>query len=268
MNATASKTENAAGAGQRRGLAAVARIATVALGLAAVGWASFVAPAVWRQASMAPLGPKIVGGERFQPGILEHYIESAGLDWQNGICQPVTLRTLALVRVRLAEEAITANDRSAIDQTQADAETALRLSLSCTPTDSFLWFALFWLENSERGLAQDNYRALRMSYRVGPNEGWVSLRRNRIAIALYPGLPSDLQQAAADEFVQLVRSDLITDAADILAGPGRPVSRMLLARLAGVDQKKLRFLSLLLAGKGGDETIPGLETSSRFEWQH
>jgi hypothetical protein len=268
MNATGSKTENAGGAGHRRWLTNGVRVATVSLGLAAVGWGSFVAPMVWRQASMAPLGPKIVSGERFKPGILEQYIERAELDWRDGICQPVTLRTLALVRVRLVEEAITSGDRHAIDQTQAAADTAFRLSLSCTPTDPFLWFALFWLQNSRVGFREDNLRALRMSYRVGPNEGWVSLRRNRIAIAIYPGLPGDLKRAATDEFVQLVKSDLITDAADILAGPGRPVSSMLEARLEGIDPKKLRFLALLLAGRGFDDAIPGLETSSRFQWQH
>jgi hypothetical protein len=268
MNATGSKTENAIGAGSRCWLALGVRVATVSLGLAAVGWGSFAAPSAWRQASTAPLATKIVAGERFKPGILERSIERAKPDLPDGICQPVTLRTLAVVRLRLAEEAITAGDRRSIDQTQSDGEAALRLSLSCTPTDPFLWFALFWLQNSRRGLQEDNFRALRMSYRVGPNEGWVSLRRNRIAIAVYPGLPSDLKQAATDEFVQLVKSDLITDAADILAGPGRPVSSMLLARLQGIEEKKLRFLAMLLAAKGFDDAIPGLETSSRLPWQH
>jgi hypothetical protein len=268
MNATGSKTENAVGAGHRRWLALGVRVATVSLGIAAIGWGSFVAPVVWRQASTAPLGPKIVAGERFKPGILEDYLESAKPDLRDGVCQPIALRTLALVRLRLAEEAITLGDHRLIDQAQSVGEAALRLSLSCTPTDPFLWFALFWLQNSRIGFREDNLRALRMSYRVGPNEGWVSLRRNRIAIAVYPGLPGDLKQAATDEFVQLVKSDLITDAADILAGPGRPLSSILLARLAGVDQKKLRFLAMLLAGKGIDDAIPGLETASKFPWQH
>jgi hypothetical protein len=266
MNATGSKTENAGDAGYRRWLSLGARIATVSLGLAAVGWGCFVAPVSWRQASTAPLGPKIIAGDRFKPGILEEYVEHAKPDWRDGTCQPIALRTLAVVRLRLAEEAITGSDRRSIERTQFDADAALRLSLSCTPTDPFLWFALFWLQNSETGLQEDNFRALRMSYRVGPNEGWVSLRRNRLALAIYPGLPGDLKQAATDEFVHLVKSDLIPDAADILAGPGRPLSSLLLARLAGVDQKKLRFLALLLAGKGIGDAIPGVERS-RFSWQ-
>jgi hypothetical protein len=268
MSVTGLKNEYPRRDGWGRWLAPGVRIATVALGLAVIGWSDVVAPVVWRQASMAPLGPKIVAGERFQPGVLEEYVERAKPDVLEGICQPITLRTLALARLRLAEEAIADGDGHLIDQTQSDGEAALRLSLSCTPTDPFLWFALFWLRNSREGLQDDNYRALRMSYRVGPNEGWLSLRRNRMVIALYPGLPDDLKQDASDEFVQLVRSDLITEAAGILAGPGRPLSTMLLARLKGVDQKKLRFLATLLAAKGLDDDIPGLETTSKHPWQH
>jgi hypothetical protein len=254
MNVTGSKTESATGAGRPRWRAVGARIVTVSLGLTAVGWGIFVGPLVWRQASMEQFGTKIIAGERFEVGILEEYIEAAPDD-RDGPCQPITLRTLAVLRLRLAEEAISNGSRSLIDQTQSAGEAAIRSSLSCTPTDPFLWFALFWMQNSKRGLQEDNYRSLRMSYRVGPNEGWLSIRRNRLAIAIYPSLPDDLKEAATDEFVQLVKSDLITEAADILAGPGRPVSNMLLARLQGIDERKLRFLSKLLVGKGIDDAF-------------
>jgi hypothetical protein len=120
------------------------------------------------------------------------------------------------------------------------------------------------MQNSSTGLRAENFRFLRMSYRVGPNEGWLSIRRNRVAIAIYPGLPDDLKQAAIAEFVQLVTSDLITEAADILAGPGRQVSDMLLARLQGADEKKLRFLALLLAGRGMEDPFPQFAMPSRF----
>jgi hypothetical protein len=266
MNDMDLKIDVAGGVGHRRWRAIGARIATVSLGLAAVGWGIFVAPVVWRQASMALLGTKIIAGERFKAGILEEYLAGTQPDVRDGLCQPVTLRTLAVVRLRLAEEAISDGDGALIDQTQSAGETALRRSLSCTPTEPFLWFALFWMQNSERGLQQDNFRLLRMSYRVGPNEGWLSIRRNRLTIAIYPSLPSDLKQAATDEFVQLVKSDLITEAADILTGPGRPVSSMLLARLQGVDERTLRYLAVLLAAKGLDDTFPRLDTSSRFPW--
>ena len=265
MSVTGLRTEHIALAAAPRWPAVAARIFTVSLGLAAVGWGIFAAPVAWRQAAMAPVAAKIIAGERFAPGVLEQYLAGAHAVVGDRLCEPVTLRALAIARLRLAEEAIRDGDSAVIGHTEAAGEAALRRALSCTPSDPFLWFALFWMRNSTGGLQKDNFELLRLSYQTGPHEGWLSIRRNRLAIALYPSLPSDLKESAVDEFVQLVKSDLITDAADILAGPGTPVRGMLLRRLEGIDETKLRFLSILLAGKGIDDAFPDLDPSSRFQ---
>jgi hypothetical protein len=255
-----------AGATPARWLAIAGRIATVSLGLGAVGWGIFVAPMVWQQAPMASMAIKIVGGEPFAAGVLEDFVAGARPAVWEGACQPVMLRTVAVIRLRFAELKIADGDRDAIGRSQSDLDAALRRSLSCAPTDPLLWFAAFWLQNNVRGLQPDNLRSLRMSYRLGPNEGWLALRRNRFALAIYPALPDDLKQQATDEFVQLVKSDFITDAADILVGPGAPIRDMLLSRLRGMDSQKLRFLSRLLADKGVDDAFPELENSRL--WRH
>ena len=265
MSATGSRTDGIAPAAPSRRPAIAARILTVSLGLAAVGWGILAAPVAWRQAAMAPVATKIIAGERFASGMLERYLTETHSVVGDRFCEPVTLRALSIVRLRLAEEAISDGDSGMIGRTQAAGEAALRRALSCTPSDPFLWFALFWMRNSAGGLHDSNFKLLRLSYQTGPNEGWLSIRRNRLAIAIYPSLPSDLQQAVADEFVQLVKSDLMTDAADILAGPGTPVRSVLLRRLQGMDETKLRSLSMLLARKGIDDALPGLDPSSRFQ---
>jgi hypothetical protein len=251
-------------------LALACRAATVCFGLAAAGWGIFAAPLVWRQASMAAMTEKIVGGEQFAPGVLEDFVASAAPSVAPDICQPVTLRTMALIRLRFAEQAIGDGDHDRIDRTLSDLDAALHRALSCAPTDAFLWFAVFWMQNNTRGLQAANYRSLRMSYRVGANEGWVALRRNRFSVALYPGLPDDLKAHAIDEFVQLVKSDFITEAADVLVGPGKPVSAMLLARLQGIDSQKLRFLVTMLDAKGFEGKIPWLpkRAADRSELAH
>ena len=255
------------GAKPARWFATVARIATVSLGLGAVAWGGLVAPTAWRQLPMAPMAVKILGGEPFGPGVLDNFVTGAKPQAWEVVCQPVTLRTMAVIRLRFAELAIADGNGASIRQTQSTLDAALRRALSCTPTDPLLWFAMFWLQNNVRGLQQDNFRSLRMSYRLGPNEGWLSLRRIRFAVAIYPGLPADLKQQATDEFVQLVKSGFITDAADILAGPGTAVRDMLLSSLRGIDSRKLRFLSVLLAGKGVDDAFPELDLSSRLRRQ-
>ena len=86
-----------AGATPARWLAIAGRIATVSLGLGAVGWGVFVAPMVWQQAPMASMAVKIISGEPFAAGVLEDFVAGTRL-WESelleGVCQPVMLRTL------------------------------------------------------------------------------------------------------------------------------------------------------------------------------
>jgi hypothetical protein len=234
------------------------RIATVSLGLVALAWGCFVVPLVWNQTMTAQLSRKIIAGEQYAPGLLSKLADTTEKEVRADVCQPLVRHTLAVIRLRLAEEALSNGSASAIGQTQAALRSALLGAFECTPTDPFLWLAEFWLQNNERGLRDDNFQCLRMSYRFGANEGWLALRRNRYAIAIYPALPADLKKFAREEFVQLVRSDFITDAADIIVGPGRPISDMLLSHLEGIDDQKLKFLARLLDGKGFAARVPGV----------
>jgi hypothetical protein len=240
------------------------RAAMVCFGLSSVAWGVFVAPLVWHQTSIAQTAKKVIGGETYQPGFLATFAEVLAQNLRRDVCQPLVRRTLAVIRLRLAEEAFAGGDADQIRQTSLALESALQDSFACTPTDPYLWLAVFWSQNNTRGLQQDNFRSLRLSYRYGPNEGWLALRRNRYAVAIFPALPDDLKTNALDEFRQLVKSDFITDAADIIVGPGRPISDLLLARLDGIDVQKLRFLARLLDGKGFEANIPGVQNARRF----
>jgi hypothetical protein len=246
-----------------RGLVLVARIATVSLAMATLLWAWQAAPTLWYQPSMAQIARKIVGGEQYRRAFLVDFAEATQSSLRQDRCEAVARRTLAVVRLRLAEAAVAAGDHAGIRQTQSDLDAALLDALDCAPTDPLLWLALFWLQNNTRGLQQDNFKALRLSYRFGPNEGWLALRRSRFALAVYPALPDDLKRQATDEFVQLVKSDFITDAADIIVGPGRPISDLLLSRLEGIDIVKLKFLARLLDGKDFEARVPGVEVTTR-----
>ena len=240
------------------------RTGMVCLGLSSVAWGVLVAPLVWHQASMSQTARKVIGGETYQPGVLATFADAAEQKLRRDICQPLIRRTLAVIRLRLAEEALAGGNADQIRQTRSALEAALQDALACTPTDPYLWLAMFWTQNNTRGLQQDNFGSLRLSYRYGPNEGWLALRRNRYAVAIYPALLDDLKRSAIDEFRQLVKSDFIADAAEILAGPGRPISDLLLSRLDGVDIQKLRFLARLLDGRSFAAKIPGVQISPRF----
>ena len=83
---------------------------------------------------------------------------------------------------------------------------AIRESLSCSPADPFLWLALYWLDGTQHGYRPEDLKYLELSYQLGPNEGWIALRRNSVAFATFQQLPPELAEFAINEFVGLLKA--------------------------------------------------------------
>ena len=62
----------------------------------------------------------------------------------------------------------------------------------------------------KHGLTTSSVNYLRLSYRLGPNESWIALWRNKLAFALFERLPADLSKQAIDEFVGLLNTRQLT----------------------------------------------------------
>ena len=235
------------------------RVVLVCFGLGAIIWGAYLLPVFWNQATLGSAVVQIQGGQSFRPEALNALAVSAGQPDERPFCIPVLLRDAAIIKIRESEVAIASGERNVIDLRLEAAQAAVRRSLQCAPADPFLWFAEFWLENNISGLRPRNFDLLRMSYRLGPNEGWIMLKRNRYAAALYPQLPADLRESAAHEFVRLLNSDFVTDAAQIFLGPGAAMREVILGRMGEVSLARREFFVKLLRGQGYEGTIPGVE---------
>jgi hypothetical protein len=86
-------------------------------------------------------------------------------------CLPSALRSAAVIRLWLLEEAISSGIRNLIDCEMSSFGTSIRRSLSCLPADPILWVVLFWQEIAQNGFKSEFLGYLRLSYRLGPNEG-------------------------------------------------------------------------------------------------
>jgi hypothetical protein len=106
-----------------------------------------------------------------------------------------------------------------------------------------------------------------MSYSLGPNEGWIAVRRNRLALALFAVLTPDLQNKAVLEFAHLVDSGFVPEAADILTGPGWPVRERLLSRLAHVDELYREQFAKAVYQLGYDVSVPGVKPFGFRPWR-
>lgn len=168
----------------------------------------------------------------------------------------VAMDNAAIIRLRLLGVALA--DRTATaDQAQLGA--TLAAALSQDPGNSFLWSAYYWLDCTRGDVADRGARLLRMSYQSGPNEAWIALRRNPVALGNFASLPSDLAERALSEFVGLVQSGLFDNAANILAGPGWPIRQQLLSRLAPLDEDHREAMARALARKDLDGvSVPGV----------
>jgi hypothetical protein len=239
-----------------------ARIFLVALGVAALAWGVLALPAAWKQAPLHRLATQIIAAEGFKTeALIERARASDAGD--EAYCQAKTLRSIAVIRLRVLEDALGRGQRDMIDRNTEELRAALRRSLGCAPADSFLWLLLFWSENASRGFSLDNLKYLRMSYRYGPHEGWIALKRNHLALALFEQLPVELAEMAISEFVRLLQNGFHQDAVAIFTGPGWRLRETLLTRLNSVDERHRRIFANILHERGYDVAVPGIKSPTR-----
>ena len=161
------------------------------------------------------------------------------------------------------EVAASANDRQHLDEYLKSLGNAIRSSLSCTPADPFLWLALYSVEVTENGFKPDYLKYLRVSYRLGPHEGWIALKRNPLAFAAFQQLPPDLGENAINEFVALLESGLSDQAAEIIIGPAWPERELILSHLTRLSDYERQSFADALHRRGYDLNVPGIGLAPR-----
>jgi hypothetical protein len=235
-----------------------ARLILTIFGAAAIAWAAFVFPVFWSERVIVDVAQAVTAGEAFKPDILEA-VEASTEGEKGSALRSSVLSKAAVIRLRQAEDVIRAGDSEHFDQTLEALARIVDNSLENAPSDPFLWLTRFWLENTRGGLLADNLRFLRMSYDLGPYEGWIAVKRCPIALTAFPVLSNDLAERAISEFVDLVRWGIISDAANIAVGPGRPLRSILFPRLKGLKRDQRRaFANLIYRHDLDDVLVPGI----------
>ncbi|WP_126259820.1 hypothetical protein [Bradyrhizobium sp. LVM 105] len=144
-----------------------------------------------------------------------------------------------------------------------NAEDKIRTALRENPMGSFLWLMLYSVGTARNGLDPKNISYLEQSYATGPNEGWVALRRNRLALAVFPVLSTLVQSEVISEFANTVDSDFIAEAELTLIGVGWTYKERLLSALESVDLASRQALRKRLSNDGIKVSIPGLQADER-----
>jgi hypothetical protein len=210
------------------------RLCLLCLGGSAIVWGLTVFPILWQQSFLQRIAADIKARTPFADDALRNVTARLDDAEQAVHCRPSALQAGAIIRIRLLEDAISAGSRGQINDGMDKLQRSLEESLSCAPSDPFLWMVLYWLNVTQNGFEPKYIAQLRLSYRSGPYEGWIALKRNQLALSMYQTLPQDVAAAAVDEFVSLINTGGSDDAAATFVRSGPLLKSRMLSRLSEV----------------------------------
>jgi len=236
----------------------IARLATAVFAFVSFAWLYGAVPVISSQAAIADVATHILAGETYKPETMDALTAAVDKEHRAAV-RGSFLNRVAVIRLRNAENALKPGGEGAAAKL-ASLRQATEFSLANSPDDPFLWLVRFWTEDKTRGVTPAQLDLLRMSYKTGPREGWIAAKRNGLALAVFAQLPPDLAEQVLAEFAGLVSSGFYIDAANVVAGPGWPQRKQLLARLADVkDRHRREFARFLYAKDVEDVRVPGIE---------
>jgi hypothetical protein len=247
-------------------LSAIAAALATAAGAGAVLWSVQAAQLGWRHAGLSSVALQIAGEAPFKSDAIARLAPKMAATEGDVSCAPAALHDVAVIRLRLAESAIVGGKSSEIDPALHNLDATARKSLRCSPLDPFLWLALYWVDTQINGARPDRVPLLEMSYRLGPNEGWIALRRSRYGLSAYDYVSPAVRETILDEERSLLNAGLVDDVEANLIGPGWPIHDLILARFADVDAIDRERLAKDLRRDGYDLIVPGVTIKAARPW--
>lgn len=239
------------------------RAALLVLGVIGLWWSTTVLP-IFRFAGPARSATeRIMADDRFKRGTLGEIWAQIESEPKNTFVKSTLPRARALIHLAVAEEAMQRRRPDEADRETAAADSDLKASLALNPTDSFLWLILYSTETARRGFDPKSIDFLDQSYATGPREGWIALRRNPAALAIFAQLRETIQDGVVAEFAQMVDSEFIEAAAFSFTGAGWTNRERLLASLKSVNIVSRRYLAKQLSKDSVRVNIPGIDDDER-----
>lgn len=227
----------------------------------------------WTQGGIARMAEQILQGQTFRPDAIRALLAEGrtppllrAAPPPRFASRPDHLRNLAVLEMALAEQAAQSSEAdllAALPRLQQVTMTALQAA----PGDSFLWLMLFWAKSASTGVTSNTIPLLQRSYELGPNEGWIALKRIRFSLASLQSLPPSLGERVKTEFRALVASGFELSVAEILAGCEPAIRQRLVDTVAGLPEINRRKLAENLVAKGlHDLIVPGIERAELRPW--
>jgi hypothetical protein len=246
-------------------IATVARSFTGLIGFASIVWTVTAFPSFWADAGVFETAARVIAGEIYTVDAMKSLLAGSKPEIRR---HPARLGPAAIIRLRQTELSLALpNERDASSQL-VGLEVALAEALRSAPNSPYLWLALYWTKNRLHGFFPEHLKYLRMSYSVGPWEGWVAVKRNRISLGLYAVLPTDLRNNAFAEYSGLVRSQFYAVAVDLISSVSPVVREKISEELNRMGEADRRAMARMLKESGAFEIdIMGTNRLPPRPWQ-
>ena len=245
----------------------VTRLFVVALGATAIGWGVLVFPIFWQHAPLERVAKRILSGQPYKQEALLALLPAVQRIEEEEYCRSSALAAATLIRLRILEELMASGDRQLMEGQLSTLSVSIQRSLLCSPANPFLWMVLYWVDMTQNGFGSNQMKLLRLSYQLGPNEGWIGIKRSPLAFNVFESLPPDLAEATISEFLGLLNSAFFRQTAEIFAGPAWRVKDRILARLNEVRPSNRQIFARLLFEDGFAIEIPGVIQRDQRPWR-
>lgn len=158
-------------------------------------------------------------------------------------CDTYSQRAMLLMEMPLAEAALRSGAVNEFDQRIHSLEARSRRILSCTPRESFVWLLAFDLAVLHGQLNKQSFNLLAMSYETSPNEAWISIRRNMVALPLVLIAPEPVKNEILQEFQKLIRNGFVDDTARSYLTASGPIRLLLQTQIEQLEISRQKAFS-------------------------
>jgi hypothetical protein len=224
-------------------------VLTLAIGCLALVWGIATLPGSKTADDYRDIEGRLLHFETFGTAILARVLESPDSRALEA-CDTHSQRAILLLEMPLADAALRSGATDEFDRRVRSLEARSRQILSCTPRESFVWLVAFDLEVLHGVLNEHAFDLLAMSYQTSPNEAWISIRRNAVAMPFVPIAPEPVRQEILSEFQRLVRFGFVEVAARTYLNASAPTRLLLQARVEQLAPSKQRAFSVALEQLG------------------
>jgi hypothetical protein len=197
-------------------------------------WGIFTLPQSEPADEFWDIESRLLRFESFDRRVLTQILESRSTQAFSA-CDSHSQRALLLMEMPLAEAALRSGATNEFDRHIQSLETRFRTILACAPRQSFVWLLAFNLEVLHGQLNQQAFDLLAMSYETSPNEAWISIRRNMVAMPLVLAVPEPLRQKMLFEFQQLILYGFVEEAARSYLAASGSIRSLLQSQIAQLD---------------------------------